>query len=37
VKVTPKASGNAVVKFEKHQGDATTPVVETRNINFMVH
>ncbi len=37
VKVTPKISGNAVVKFEKHQGDASTPVVETRNINFMIH
>jgi len=37
VKVTPKTSGNAVVKFEKRQGDAATPVVETRNINFMVH
>ncbi|RYG22902.1 MAG: hypothetical protein EON93_24625 [Burkholderiales bacterium] len=37
VKVTPKVSGNAVVKFEKRQGDATTPVVETRNINFMIH
>jgi hypothetical protein len=37
VKVTPKTSGNAVVKFEKHQGDASTPVTETRNINFMVH
>lgn len=37
VKVTPKASGNAVVKFEKHEGDATKPATETRNINFMVH
>lgn len=36
VKVTPKTSGNAVVKFEKR--DSTTgPVTETRNINFMVH
>ncbi|MEQ1610604.1 MAG: hypothetical protein ABL956_16815 [Hyphomonadaceae bacterium] len=38
VKVTPKASGNAVVKFEKRDGaDAAAPVTETRNINFMVH
>jgi hypothetical protein len=37
VKVTPKVSGNAVVKFEKRQGDAASPVVETRNINFMIH
>lgn len=37
VKVTPKTSGNAVVKFEKREGDAASPVVETRNINFMVH
>lgn len=36
VKVTPKASGNAVVKFEKRDS-ATGPVTETRNINFMVH
>ena len=38
VKVTPKVSGkNVIVKFEKRQGDATTPVIETRNINFMIH
>ncbi len=38
VKVTPKASGNAVVKFEKRDSaDASAPVTETRNINFMVH
>lgn len=36
VKVTPKTSGNAVVKFEKRDS-ATGPVTETRNINFMVH
>ncbi len=38
VKVTPKASGNAEVKFERR---ATTnpadPVAETRTIKFMVH
>ena len=38
VKVTPlKSTASAVVKFEKRQGDASTPVVETRNIIFMVH
>ncbi|HOY76647.1 MAG TPA: hypothetical protein PLN33_02500, partial [Hyphomonadaceae bacterium] len=38
VKVTPlKSTASAVVKFEKRQGDATTPVIETRNIIFMVH
>ncbi len=38
VKVTPLASGNAVVKFEKRDSaDAASPVTETRNINFMVH
>ncbi len=38
VKVTPKASGNAVVKFEKRaSADAAAPVIETRNVNFMVH
>lgn len=38
VKVTPKASGNAVVKFEKRDSaDAAAPVTETRNVNFMVH
>lgn len=37
VKVTPLKSGNAVVKFEKRQGNSTTPVTETRNINFMIH
>ncbi len=36
VKVTPKISGNAVVKFEKRD-NATGPVTETRNINFMIH
>jgi len=36
IKVTPKASGNAVVKFEKRDS-ATGPITETRNINFMVH
>lgn len=38
VKVTPIKSGNAVVKFEKRDSaDASAPVTETRNINFMVH
>jgi len=38
VKVTPlKSTAGAIVKFEKRQGDATTPVIETRNITFMVH
>ena len=38
VKVTPlKSTAGAVVKFEKRQGDATTPVTETRNVIFMVH
>ncbi|MDP3491587.1 MAG: hypothetical protein Q8R82_00620 [Hyphomonadaceae bacterium] len=38
VKVTPLKSGNAVVKFEKRDtAEATAPVTETRNINFMVH
>lgn len=38
VKVTPKASGNATVKFERREGaDASAAPVETRTINFMVH
>lgn len=38
VKVTPKASGNAVVKFEKRAGpDPKAAISETRTINFMVH
>ena len=38
VKVTPlKSTASAVVKFEKREGDATTPVTETRNVIFMVH
>lgn len=38
VKVTPKASGNATVKFERREGtDAAAAPVETRIINFMVH
>lgn len=38
VKVTPKASGNATVKFEKRAtANAADPVTETRTINFMVH
>jgi hypothetical protein len=36
VKVTPKAAGNATVKFERHKGGAPA-VTETRTINFMVH
>jgi hypothetical protein len=36
VKVTPKASGNATVKFEK-RAKADAPVTETRTINFMIH
>jgi hypothetical protein len=38
VKVTPKASGNAEVKFERRATtNAADPVVETRTIKFMVH
>lgn len=38
VKVTPKASGNAEVKFERRAtANAADPVVETRTIKFMVH
>jgi len=38
VKVTPKASGNATVTFERREGaDASAAPVETRTINFMVH
>jgi hypothetical protein len=38
VKVTPKASGNATVKFERRAtANAADPVLETRIINFMVH
>ncbi len=38
VKVTPKASGNAEVKFERRaSADAASPVTETRTIKFMVH
>jgi hypothetical protein len=38
VRVTPKASGNAEVKFERRATtNASDPVVETRTIKFMVH
>ena len=38
VKVTPKASGNAEVKFERRAtANAADPVLETRTIKFMVH
>ena len=38
VKVTPKASGNAEVKFERRATtNASDPVLETRTIKFMVH
>jgi hypothetical protein len=38
VKVTPKASGNAEVKFERRDtAGADAPVVETRTIKFMIH
>ena len=38
VKVTPKASGNAEVKFERRAtANASDPVLETRTIKFMVH
>lgn len=38
VKVTPKASGNAEVKFERRaSADPASPVTETRTIKFMVH
>ncbi len=38
VKVTPKASGNTSVKFERRASANTAdPVTETRTINFMIH
>jgi len=38
VKVDTKASGNAVVTFERREtADAAAPVVETRTNNFMIH
>lgn len=38
VKVTPKAAGNATVKFERRAtANAADPVLETRTINFMIH
>jgi hypothetical protein len=38
VKVTPKVSGNAEVKFERRAtAAATDPVLETRTIKFMIH
>ena len=38
VKVTPKAAGNAEVKFERRASANTAdPVTETRTIKFMVH
>jgi hypothetical protein len=38
VKVTPKASGNAEVKFERRATtNASDPVLETRTIKFMIH
>jgi len=38
VKVTPKASGNAEVKFERRDtANAADPVKETRTVKFMVH
>ncbi len=38
VKVTPKASGNATVTFERREGtDSAAAPAETRTINFMVH
>jgi hypothetical protein len=38
VKVIPKKSGNATVKFERRASAAAdAPVTETRTINFMVH
>jgi hypothetical protein len=38
VKVTPKVSGNAEVKFERRASAAATdPVLETRTIKFMIH
>jgi hypothetical protein len=38
VKVTPKAPGNAEVKFEKRDtANAADPVKETRTIKFMIH
>jgi hypothetical protein len=37
IKVTPKKSGNATVKFERRASTADANVLETRTINFMVH
>lgn len=38
VKVTPKNSGNATVKFERRAtANTADPVLETRTITFMVH
>jgi hypothetical protein len=38
IKVTPKASGNVDVKFERRATAKTTdPVVETRTMHFMIH
>jgi hypothetical protein len=36
IRVTPQASGNADVKFERHEA-AGGPAVETRTIHFMIH
>lgn len=38
VKVTPEASGNVDVKFERRATAKTTdPVLETRTMHFMIH
>lgn len=38
IKVTPKASGNTSVKFERRAtSNASDPVLETRTVNFMIH
>lgn len=38
VKVTPKTSGNAEVKFERRDtANAADPVKETRTVKFMIH
>jgi hypothetical protein len=38
VKVTPKASGNTEVKFERRAtSNASDPVLETRTVKFMIH
>jgi hypothetical protein len=38
VKVTPKASGNTKVTFERRaSANASDPVLETRTVNFMIH